>query len=89
LACGTPVLVSSEVAAAFPTIDTACVFAVDLAVAEPAQALRERLRVLSEQRGDLDAARSAAASLAQQWSWDVCVDRYRGVYGSLTRTTVQ
>jgi glycosyltransferase involved in cell wall biosynthesis/putative flippase GtrA len=80
LACGTPVLVSNEVAEAFPTIDTACVFGVELRGPEAALALRERLKALAEDRTIIARGRQSAAALAQQWSWDACIGQYREVY---------
>ena len=80
LACGTPVLVSSEVAAAFPAVDDACVFEVDLQVPEPAARLREVLAGLAANPARLRAARVAARALAGQWSWDCCVEAYREIY---------
>ncbi len=80
LACGTPVLVSREVALAFPARDEACVFEVDLQVADPAGALRERLRALAADPTRLRAARAAARRLAGQWSWERCAQAYRAAY---------
>lgn len=80
LACGTPVLVSREVAQAFPARDERCVFDVDLQVADPAAALREALRKLAADPARLRAARGAARQLANQWSWQRCVDDYRALY---------
>lgn len=80
LACGTPVLVSREVASAFPARDDACVFEVDLQVADPAGALRERVRALAADPTRLRAARAAARRLAGQWSWERCAQAYRALY---------
>jgi glycosyltransferase involved in cell wall biosynthesis/putative flippase GtrA len=80
LACGTPVLVSAEVAKGFAVIDEKCVFAVELDGRNAATALRERLRELSRQRSIIAEARTGAANLAQQWSWDDCVGRYFEMY---------
>lgn len=84
LACGTPVLVSSEVAEAFPEIDSRCVSSVDLRQSGSVLALRERLQTLAGDPATLDQARQSAAALARQWSWGRCVDQYRSVYGSVT-----
>lgn len=84
LACGTPVLVSREVAQAFPTRDDACVFDVDLQGPDPAAALRLALATLISDPERLRAARPAARELAQQWSWERCVDAYREIYRVLT-----
>lgn len=84
LACGTPVLVSREVAEAFPAIDTRCVFDVELrGVDDPGAALRARLMQLLADPARLSAARDPAARLAEQWSWAVCVQAYQGVYDRL------
>jgi glycosyltransferase involved in cell wall biosynthesis/putative flippase GtrA len=80
LACGTPVLVSREVALAFPARDDACVFDVELAVPEPANALRQTLAALAADPARVRSARGAARALASQWSWDRCVQSYRSVY---------
>ncbi|MFT3818378.1 MAG: hypothetical protein QM750_12215 [Rubrivivax sp.] len=66
LACGTPVLVSREVALAFPARDERCVFDVDLQVADPAAMLRQALDTLAAYPARLRAARSAARQLASQ-----------------------
>jgi glycosyltransferase involved in cell wall biosynthesis len=83
LACGTPVLVSAEVAKGFVTIDNRCVFGIELGGPEAASALRERLRELSAQRSTITEARVSAAMLATQWSWADCVGRYFEVYRSV------
>lgn len=80
LACGTPVLVSQEVAEAFPVRDPRCVFGVELRVQDPASALREALRVRAGEPVALRAARAAATELARQWSWPSCAKAYLGVY---------
>jgi glycosyltransferase involved in cell wall biosynthesis/putative flippase GtrA len=80
LACGTPVLVSSEVAEAFPQIDPACVFSVELKGPDSVQALRKRLHTLARDPAILVQARQSAITLSRQWSWDRCVDQYRKVY---------
>ena len=87
LACGTPVLVSSEVAAAFPALDDACVFAVDLQAPDPSVRLREVLAELAANPTRLSAARVAARGLAGQWSWDRCAEAYRELYRCATRNT--
>ncbi|MCA0242731.1 MAG: glycosyltransferase family 4 protein [Proteobacteria bacterium] len=80
LACGTPVLVSREVAQAFPARDEACVFDVDLQGADPLGALRETLSALAADPARLRTARHAARQLAGQWSWQRCVQAYRALY---------
>lgn len=80
LACGTPVLVSREVAEAFPARDPRCVFDVELRTAEPLAALREAIAALAADRTRLAEARSHAVALASQWSWERCVEAYRSVY---------
>jgi glycosyltransferase involved in cell wall biosynthesis len=85
LACGTPVLVSEEVASAFPRRDARCVHGVAL-TGEPAEDTR-RLRTVLEQLaadpGALRAAREAAVALSQQWSWRQCVADYLPLYRAL------
>jgi glycosyltransferase involved in cell wall biosynthesis len=76
LACGTPVLVSTEVFEAFPSTDERCVFHVELRGREPAAALRQRLQALVADPERLAAARAPAAGLAAQWDWEACATRY-------------
>jgi glycosyltransferase involved in cell wall biosynthesis/putative flippase GtrA len=89
LACGTPVLVSAEVAEAFPAIDPSCVFAVELRTPNAASVLRNRLQSLAQQRLVIAQVRQSAVTLARQWSWKNCVDQYcevyRNVAGAATR----
>jgi glycosyltransferase involved in cell wall biosynthesis len=80
LACGTPVLVSTEVLEAFPGVDPECVFDVELRCANPAVALRQKVADLADKPERVRAARSAAARLSQQWSWDACTSQYLDVY---------
>lgn len=80
LASGTPVLVSTEVFEAFPSVDERCVFHVELRGAAPAQALRQRLEALLAEPDRLRQARVAATALADQWDWDVTVQRYAELY---------
>lgn len=81
LACGTPVLVSREVAEAFPALDPRCVFDVELrGVPDPAAALRQAIVDLVASRERLREARVHAVALAAQWSWERCVESYRSVY---------
>jgi len=80
LACGTPVLVSTEVAEAFPTTDRSCVFSVELRTLNAASALRNRLVSLVQERSVTAQVRQSAAALAKQWSWSTCVEQYREVY---------
>jgi glycosyltransferase involved in cell wall biosynthesis/putative flippase GtrA len=83
LACGTPVLVSCEVGEAFPVTDDACVHQVELRCSDPVAALRQAIETLVNDREQLIAARSAAASLSRQWSWEACVQAYSRVYRDL------
>ena len=80
LACGTPVLVSKEVEEAFPASDTRCVYDVELRAGNPAQVLRACIAALAADRTALQSARSAAACLARQWSWDACAESYLDIY---------
>jgi glycosyltransferase involved in cell wall biosynthesis len=84
LACGTPVLVSTEVFEAFPRTDPRCVFHVELRGLPPraaGQALRQRLQSLLADGGlALAAARRPAAKLAEQWGWEACIAGYRAAY---------
>lgn len=86
LACGTPVLISGEIAEAFPAIDPQCTFIVELRSANAAERLRDRLKKLAQER--LTAvSRQHAAALAQQWSWEGCVDQYCAIYTGLVRSS--
>ncbi|MEN9629738.1 MAG: D-inositol-3-phosphate glycosyltransferase [Pseudomonadota bacterium] len=80
LACGTPVLVSAEVAEAFPASDPRCVFAVELRCSDPVAALRQALQRLAADPDRLRAAREPARELAQQWSWERCTRAYCALY---------
>ena len=83
LACGTPVLVSTEVFEAFPQVDERCVFHVELrglSTAAAGQALRRRLQALVEAPQRLAEARAPAAALARQWSWAACTEAYADLY---------
>lgn len=83
LACGTPVLVSTEVFEAFPKVDERCVFHVELRGCDTARAtylLRRRLQELIADPGALTVARMAAVRLARQWDWSVTAKRYVDLY---------
>lgn len=83
LACGTPVLVSTEVAEAFPELDPRCVFDVELRVADPATALHLGLAALLADPARLAAARGPARLLAAQWDWTHCAARYAELWRRL------
>jgi glycosyltransferase involved in cell wall biosynthesis len=80
LACGTPVLVSDEVKAAFSSVDAACVFSVDMAHPDANILLRKQLELLAASPQLLADGRAAALKLSQQWSWEVCVEAYIRLY---------
>lgn len=83
LASGTPVLVSTEVFEAFPSVDERCVFHVELRGDEPAAALRDRLAALLARPAALREARTAAAALARQWDWTATTQHYAALYREL------
>lgn len=83
LASGTPVLVSTEVFEAFPSVDERCVFHVELRGDAPALALRERLSALLADPVALRSARAHAAALARQWDWTLTAQRYADLYRDL------
>jgi len=85
LACGTPVLVSTEVFESFPATESGCVFHVEMRQPNAAVALHERLCELVADPSRLTAARPHAAALAQQWDWSTCVARYAELYRSVAR----
>lgn len=88
LACGTPVLVSTEVFEAFPEVDERCVFHVELRRCDTARAtylLRQRLQQLIADRDALVAARAFAVRLAKQWDWGVTARKYVDLYHQVFR----
>ncbi|CAH0348134.1 glycosyltransferase [Aquabacterium sp. CECT 9606] len=85
MACGTPVLVSAEVAAAFPTTDPTCVFQVELRHQTcPEVALRFAVEALVGNPQRLVQGRSSAKNLSLQWSWDRCVAEYIELYAAVS-----
>lgn len=84
LACGTPVLVSSEVRASFPTDDPRCVFEVSLDGVDPAACLRKKIIEISSQKKLLHEARKNAVELSRQWSWELCVEAYTSIFSRFT-----
>ncbi|GHA85005.1 hypothetical protein GCM10007067_23690 [Lysobacter bugurensis] len=87
LACGTPVLVSTDVADAFPKSDARCVFKVDLSGPGAEVRLRQAIAELSASPERLRAARALAYGLSLQWSWSACVSEYESLYGGLRPTS--
>lgn len=84
LACGTPVLVSTEVAAACPNRDPRCVFEVDVSEPGAEKKLMNKIIELVSEPAILLAARPAAIKLASQWSWQKCSAAYMGIYSSIS-----
>lgn len=83
LACGTPVLVSQEVASACPARDPLCVFDVDVSGPDADKRVEEAIVQLTADPAMLRTARTKAARLAQQWSWDSCAAAYTEIYSML------
>lgn len=83
LACGTPVLVSSETADTCPARDRRCVFEVEVQGSDASDNLRQALMELVASPGILQAARQHAVRLASQWSWEACASHYMGIYRDL------
>jgi glycosyltransferase involved in cell wall biosynthesis len=80
MACGTPVLISTETAAAMPGIDTVA-FACD----PTPGAVETRLAGILEDRAGLEDVRRASAAFARsQWDWDRCADHYWELFAALT-----
>lgn len=80
LACGTPVLVSKEVAEACPGRNPLCVF--DVNVSEPGaeQRIQDAITSLVSSPINLRNARKAAICMAKQWSWENCAAAYSEIY---------
>ena len=83
LACGTPVLVGSEVAATCPNRDPECVYDVDVSGPSAGLEVREAIRALTNDQERLKQARSHAVHLAAQWSWETCAHAYLQIYARL------
>lgn len=93
LACGTPVLVSQEVADAFNQSDSRCVRAVELrylSVDQASSAVTDAIQTWIEETGptslrSVEVHRSAV-ELARQWSWSACGQAYKTLYQNLVST---
>lgn len=85
LACGTPVLVSTDVANACPNRDPSCVFEVDVSGADAEKRVEEKLTQLVSTPLTLRSARTSAIKLAQQWSWDRCSEEYQSIYSAISK----
>lgn len=83
LACGTPVLISTEVADGWPGADPDCVFRVNVAEPGAGLRLREAIEALTRAPTRLHLARSLAAELAKQWSWEGCARSYIDAFMSV------
>lgn len=83
LACGLPVLVSSEVAGSFAEDRPDAVFIHDENHVNQAQALRAQLASVTAVPEQLRSLRAAAHRLAGQWSWQSCADHYARLIRSL------
>lgn len=83
LACGTPVLISREVAAGFSEADERCVLVIEGDEDDLAVSLRPRLEALASQRDQLREARESARRLSGQWSWEACAARYLAMFAQL------
>jgi glycosyltransferase involved in cell wall biosynthesis/putative flippase GtrA len=85
LACGTPVLVSQEVADAFPRADPRCVWTVDVAGEGASERLRATLVRLAGDTHAIRSGRPMAVAVAGQWSWERCVASYLSIYDAVKR----
>ena len=80
LSCGTPVLISEEVGAAFATKDSRCVFTVDLETDQAVDLLRQALTALRDDVIPLRESGQIARELSMQWSWERVVTTCRDAY---------
>jgi len=83
LACGLPVLVSSEVAGSFADPSPDGVFIHDEHHLDQARELRALLASITAAPDRLRALRSAAQGLAGRWSWQACTAHYARIIRSM------
>lgn len=83
LACGTPVLVSEEVARACPGRNPLCVFDVDVSEPGAKQRVRDTIARIVSNPTSLREAREAATCMAEQWSWEKCAAAYAAIHAEL------
>lgn len=83
MSCGSPVLVSREVAAAFGDSLPAGVWAVDTGIEDASSRLSQELGRLASEPHQLAAVRDAVAVHSLRWNWASTADAYQGVYRSL------
>jgi glycosyltransferase involved in cell wall biosynthesis len=81
MACGTPTLISEDTAQGMAGIESVA-YVSDLTP----ENIISLLRVILNAPPDLEARRQQVASFARQhWDWDICADRYRQLFGQLTK----
>jgi len=85
LSCGTPVLISQEVASSFDGLDEACVQYVETRGDAGVERLREKLSEMASKIESIREARGAAFMFAQQWGWENCMSEYLTIYLKLLK----
>ncbi|MBI3231167.1 MAG: glycosyltransferase family 4 protein [Burkholderiales bacterium] len=83
LSCGTPVLVSQEVASAFERLDETCVYSAETRGDSGVEQLRAKLTELASKVEAIRQARETALTFAQQWGWGHCASEYLAIYTTL------
>lgn len=86
MACGTPVIVGTETAAAYPGL-SALAFAAPVDDAVAAAKWEHKIASLTSERRRLAAMRADVARFARrEWSWEVCADAYAKLFEMLSKS---
>ncbi len=83
LSCGTPVLVSQEVASSFERLDETCVYFAETRGDAGVDQLKSKLTELATKVESIRSSRDAASMFAQQWRWENCAVEYLAIYRKL------